>query len=79
MKKDKREKKVSREIHDTRNGKESLFEEALFAVEAQDPNIRWYTKAAAVKQNAIQSYPYDEEKGATTQTSHHCFQEGRYS
>ena len=57
----------------------SLFEEALFAVEAQDPNIRWYTKAAAVVQNAIQSYHvvYDEEKRATTQTSHHCFHEGR--
>ena len=49
----------------------SLFEEALLVFEPQDPNIAWYTKAAAALQNAIQCYRviYDEEKRATTQTS----------
>ena len=34
----------------------SLFEEALLVFEAQDPNVEWYTKAAAAVQNAIQCY-----------------------
>ena len=46
-------------------------EEALLVFEAQDPNIKWYTKVAAAIQNAIQCYCviYDEKKIATTQTS----------
>ena len=42
----------------------SLFEEALLAFEAQDPNLEWYPKVAAAIQNAIQCYPviYDEQK-----------------
>ena len=57
----------------------SLVEEALFAFEAQDPNIGWHTKAAAAIQNAGQSYHavYEEEKRATTHTPHHLFQDGR--
>ena len=49
----------------------SLFEEALFAFEAQDPNTEWYPKVAAAIQNAIQCYLviYDEKKRAATQTS----------
>ena len=58
----------------------SLFEEALLAFEAQDPNIEWYTKVAAPVHNAIQCYRviYDEKKRATTQTLlDYFFQEGR--
>lgn len=57
----------------------SLVEEALFAVEAQDPNIGWHTQAAAAMQNAGQSYHvvYDEGKRATAHTPHRCFQDGR--
>ena len=49
----------------------SLSEEALLVFEAQDQNIGWYTKCAAVVQNAIQCYQviYDKKKRATTQTS----------
>ncbi|XP_043291812.1 tigger transposable element-derived protein 1-like isoform X1 [Cervus canadensis] len=49
----------------------SLFEEALFILEAQDPNVERYTKVEAAVQNAIQCYRviYDEKKRATAQTS----------
>ena len=49
----------------------SLFEEALLAFEAQDPNVDWYVKVAAAIENAIQFYHviYDEKNRATTQTS----------
>ena len=48
---------------DTARGR-SLFEVALLAFEAQDPNVEQYAKAAAVTQNAIQGYRviYDQEK-----------------
>ena len=53
----------------------SLFEEALLVCEAQDPDVKWYTKVAADVQNAIQYYRviYDEKKRATTQTSQDHF------
>ena len=42
----------------------SLFEEVLLVFEAQDPNVKWYTKVAAAVQNAIQCYCviYDEQE-----------------
>ena len=49
----------------------SLFEEALLVIEAQNPNVEWYTKVETAIQNTIQCYCviYNEKKRATTQTS----------
>ena len=52
----------------------SLFEEALLVIEAQNPNVEWYTKVTAAIQNPIQLYHviYDTKR-ATTQVSQGCF------
>ena len=59
----------------------SLFEEALFIFEAQDPNVEQYTKIAADIQNAIQYYHiiYDETKKKSyyTESTGLFFQEDR--
>lgn len=42
----------------------SLFKGALLAFQAEDPNVKWYTKVVAAFQNEIQCYHviYDETK-----------------
>ena len=49
----------------------SLYEEALWVFEAQDPNIEQHRKVVAAVQNAIQHHHAvrDEKKRATTQMS----------
>ena len=55
----------------------SLFEEALLIFEAQDPNVEWYTKAAAAIQNAIQCGHEQEKKSYYPDVTGLFFQAGR--
>ena len=50
----------------------SLFEEALLAFEAQDPNVEQYMKVAAAVQNAIQGYHVIYDKKKELLPRHHC-------
>ena len=57
----------------------SLFEEALLVIEAQNPNVEWYTKVTAAIQNPIQLYHviYDTKKSYHPGITGLFCQEGR--